>query len=48
VQLVAEGTNEELDDFLAEVQSAMRGYIRSAQIDTQSANKEFRGFEIRF
>jgi acylphosphatase len=47
VELVAEGTREELDAFHKGVQeSELGGFIRNEQIHWTEAKNEFRGFEI--
>jgi acylphosphatase len=47
VELIAEGSTEEVDAFLAAVASAMRGNIRDTEQDTLTPSGEFTGFEIR-
>jgi acylphosphatase len=47
VELVAEGTPDELDRFLAAVAAAMEGYIDSAEVTRSSATGEFAAFEVR-
>lgn len=47
VELVAEGTREELEGLLEAVrQSEVGRFIRQEQIDWRQATNEFRGFEI--
>lgn len=46
VELVAEGSQEELNDFLAKIAKTMRRYIRQADIHSSPSTGEFRGFEI--
>ena len=47
VQLVAEGTKEELDAFLEEIARKMSQYIDTAAQNTLSASGGFDDFEIR-
>ena len=47
VELVAEGTERELDLFLGAVQDAMRGYIRDLQKSDSPATGEFSRFGTR-
>ena len=46
VELVAEGTPEELDRFLAEVAETMADNIRQVKVHAHPATGEFRAFEI--
>ena len=47
VELVAEGSREELDAFRLAVQNAgLAGFIRDEKVDWADAKNEFRGFEI--
>jgi acylphosphatase len=47
VELVAEGTREELDAFLAALHDAgLAGFIRDERVDWADAKNEFRGFNI--
>ena len=46
VMLVAEGTSEELDRFLAQVSEEMQGYIRKVDVSTSAATGEFDDFGI--
>lgn len=48
VELVAEGTPAEVDAFLAALDRAMSGYIRSRDRQDSPATGEFTGFSIRF
>ena len=48
VQLVAEGTSNELAILMREIQSTMKNYIRNVQQQEFPATGEFRGFDIRF
>jgi acylphosphatase len=48
VQLVAEGTPEELQSFLAAIQAEIGYYIGGTQQTTTPATGRFKGFEIRF
>jgi acylphosphatase len=47
VELVAEGTPGELDDFLREVRDRFFNHIRNEQRDVRAASGEFTGFDIR-
>ena len=47
VELVAEGEPGELDRFLAEIESSMRGYICGTETRQIAATGEFESFEIR-
>lgn len=47
VLVVAEGTPQELDRFLAAVRSEMEGYIEGMEPSIQPVTGEFRRFEIR-
>jgi acylphosphatase len=47
VELVAEGTNEEVTAFLREVGERLGNYIRSTAVDRRPAIGEFSTFEIR-
>jgi acylphosphatase len=47
VELVAEGSPAELDDYRAELHNAgIAGFIRDEQVVWADAENEFRGFEI--
>jgi len=48
VELVAEGTPDELRRFLQAIQQAMRGHIRKAEESRRPATGEFEEFTIRF
>ena len=48
VQLIAEGSTDQLDSFLQAVQTEMAGYIRSKQSDRQEATGEFSDFGLRW
>jgi acylphosphatase len=47
VELVAEGSPRELDEFLHEVRDHFSGNIRDERRDVQDASGEFTGFDIR-
>ena len=47
VELVAEGTIEELDRFLAALRQRMQDFIRDEKIDQSPATSEFSSFTIR-
>ena len=46
VELIAEGASDELDRLLAEIASAMSGYIHKTQIVTLPATGQYRSFTI--
>ena len=46
VRLVAEGNQEELEQFVEAVQEAMAGYIRETSIDHGAAINDLDGFSI--
>jgi acylphosphatase len=48
VELVAEGEEAEVLAFLGEVDEAMRGYIRTAQVVEEAPTGEFKGFGVAF
>jgi len=48
VELVAEGEEAEVLGFLADVEEAMRGYIRRAQVAEEAPTGEFAGFGVAF
>ncbi len=48
VELVAEGTVDELDRFLAAIEEALRSYIKEVKAADAGASGEFRGFSIAF
>jgi acylphosphatase len=47
VQLEAEGTADEVRDFIAAVQERMAGYIRKAEQTVAQRPAQFQGFSIR-
>lgn len=47
VELVAEGSPRELDDFLREVRDRFFNHIRDERCDVADATGEFAGFDIR-
>jgi acylphosphatase len=47
VELVAEGSPRELNDFLREVRDCFFNNIRNERSDVQDATGEFSGFDIR-
>ena len=47
VELVAEGAQTEIDEFLREVRDHLFNNIRNEQRDVQDATGEFTGFDIR-
>ncbi len=48
VELVAEGSAEELDRFQSELDDRMSGQIRDVQVDRQTVASEFASFDIRY
>jgi acylphosphatase len=48
VELVAEGTPEELDRFLTQLASRMTSYIRSAEATTSPPTGQYTAFEIAY
>lgn len=48
VELVCEGSEEEIKSFIQKVADAMKGYLQSSKIEWQNATGEFDTFEIRF
>ncbi len=48
VELIAEGSKPQLNDFLATVAAQMSEQIRSVQCDTRPAIDEFHRFDIRY
>ena len=48
VELVAEGTSDELDRFLDDLAEQMAGQIRSVDCDRRPAVGEFAEFDIRY
>ncbi len=47
VELVAEGSSEEVQGLIADIEQAMSGFIRERQIRQSPATGEFQGFTIR-
>jgi acylphosphatase len=48
VEVVAEGSAEEVEAFLSQVQRAMGGYIREARMAEEPPTGEFDGFGVAF
>ncbi|MFH1664589.1 MAG: acylphosphatase [Candidatus Omnitrophota bacterium] len=48
VEVVAEGKKRQLEDFLEEIKTRMRGYISDSRIDWSPPSGEFSTFGIRF
>jgi len=49
VEMVAEGTQEQLTDFLDAIeQSHLGSHIKNADVTWQDAQGEFKGFQIRY
>jgi acylphosphatase len=47
VELVVEGDSAEIDRFVAQLESSMRGYINGTETRQFAATGEFESFEIR-
>jgi acylphosphatase len=48
VELVVEGSEQQIENFLASIASHMSDQIRSVKCDTRPANNHFKSFEIQF
>jgi acylphosphatase len=48
VQLVIEGSHEEIDRYMNALTDQLSGYIRAAAADVRPATGEFAGFEVRY
>ena len=48
VELVAEGPEEDVERFVAQVRKEMSSYIRSADLTRTQATGEFAGFSIKW
>ena len=48
VETLCEGTKDQLDQFLKDIETKMDGYIRNANVHWQEASGIYNGFEIRF
>ena len=48
VELVVEGSPEQIERLLAGIQSELGRYVANAQESTAAASGEFEGFDIRF
>jgi len=48
VELVAEGPDSELAEFLRQVQEEMSGYIREVKVHYAEPTGEFSGFGVRY
>jgi acylphosphatase len=48
VQLVVEGTSDEIERFVAAIAAELDRYIADTTEDVSAATGEFQGFEIRF
>ncbi len=48
VELLVEGTDEELTAFLSDVDARLSQHIRNTAVDRRPATGEFRTFEIRY
>ncbi len=48
VELICEGNEPAIKDFLSRIESAMKRYIQKSDIDWQEYQGEFKDFDIRF
>ena len=48
VQLVAEGKEEDVQDFLRDLRRRMGRFIRDEDLNSEDTEKEFTRFEVRF
>ena len=48
VELVAEGEEQTLQEFLQAVREAFRDYVRDVETEWKNATAEFKGFGIKF
>lgn len=48
VEVVVEGSGQEIDAFLAEVETRLSGHIHNVQSDRRPATDEFANFGIRY
>jgi acylphosphatase len=48
VELVAEGSRDELDRLFTEIAAAMEGNIEETEMQNVAATGQFRAFEVRF
>lgn len=48
VELIAEGSRDELDRLLTEIAAAMEGNIQETDVQNVAATGQFRAFEVRF
>lgn len=48
VEVVCEGSSQEIDEFLADMRDAMGGYISNALVHSSPARGEFSSFQIKF
>ena len=48
VEIIAEGTEEVLKDFISRMEEEFGSYIKNKQIDWATATGEFKDFGIRF
>ncbi|MEA3489685.1 MAG: acylphosphatase [Candidatus Omnitrophota bacterium] len=48
VEVVCEGSRQQLETFLREIGENLYGYIGDSHIEWENARDEFRSFEIRF
>ncbi len=48
VELICEGDESKIKDFLSRIEGAMKRYIQKSDIDWQEYRGEFKDFDIRF
>ena len=48
VEVVAEGTSDEIGRFIAQIEETMAGYVHDRQIEDSPATGDFGDFSIRF
>jgi acylphosphatase len=48
VQLVLEGSREEIQAYIQELQAEMGSYVQNTQVSARPASGRFRIFEVRF
>ena len=48
VEVVAEGSDERLEDFINNIKESFKNYIRDVNIDYSYPTGEFKDFQIRF
>jgi len=48
VEVVCEGTEDDINSFIDSIKEEMSGYVRSTKVSWQEATGEFNSFHIRF